>query len=249
MISMRRRLPPVELVASPLIAIALLTIVPRAHADVVVAPSSCAAECRSSGARDGVWATAPPPAELAGCYQACPGSRVIDAATCANRAPRMIDCAIVPPPAKSETSGVAIGGGIGYQTPILGLQLVFHLTLREARVTFAPWAGGGMWPDIGPFSSGKVYSAFAGGMMVMYGDRHRAVVDFAGAPSRLTQWSSSSCAGGSCTSSSGHKFSYGFTCAVGYEYLATHGFFFRPMVGYTVGGGPTLQITWGARLW
>lgn len=151
---------------------------------------------------------------------------------------------------KSRTSGLSLGAGVGYQTPIFGAQVTYDVRFVDARVSLVPWMGIGRWADfqLGSSDPGHWHTGYAGGMMAKYGDHHRLVVDLAYAPARFESSATTSCGPNGCTSDSSGSILYAVTGAVGYEYLASGGFFVRPMIGAN-SVGPTAQLSVGAKLW
>jgi len=126
---------------------------------------------------------------------------------------------------KDKTSGLALGAGIGYQTPLLGLMAAYYVQLGNGY-RIAPYVGFGNFPTdkLSPWG-------YALGVMGVLGKgRHRFVLDLSyGMAGVATQTDSTVFP--PATSS---KAVYGVTAAVGYEYMHGSGFFVRPLMwGYT----------------
>jgi hypothetical protein len=125
-------------------------------------------------------------------------------------------------PTKNETSGLALGAGLGYQFAGFGGQLAYYLELGSA-LRIAPYAGGGVFP-----SEVGTKGGYAAGMMFSYGRRHRIVLD--GGYGLAAVEGKKNVLTGEVIES---RVVYGVTGALGYEYLADGGFFVRPTFGYT----------------
>ena len=135
------------------------------------------------------------------------------------------------PSPKSSTSGLALAGGLGYQTPFLGAQAAWYQQLSPS-LRIAPWVGGG-------------FPGLAGGLMFLAGERHRLVLDLSyGAVGALVS-------GGTDTATTTRVW-YGGSLAAGYEFMADGGFFVRPMLGYSLARdgsrGGTFQLAIGYKL-
>lgn len=145
-------------------------------------------------------------------------------------------------PSKSETSGLALGAGFGYQTPGLGVQAVWYQQLAPG-LRIAPWLGAGDLPGNG-YNLGGV----AAGVMFLAGGRHRFVADLAYglAGALITRRLSDN------TVISARS-AYGGSLSAGYEFMADGGFFFRPLLGVSVATEgqvlPALQLALGYKLW
>ena len=126
-------------------------------------------------------------------------------------------------PKKNETSGLAIGGGVGYQVAGVGVELVYYLALSSS-VRLAPYVGTGFFP-----SELGTHYGYAGGLMFSFGQKHRGVLDV-GYGLAAVEGQKNLITGEVVTSQT----VYGVTVAAGYEYLADGGFFVRPTVGVTI---------------
>ncbi len=133
---------------------------------------------------------------------------------------RLRDPAYTP---KSETSGLAIGAGLGYQYALLGGQLLYYIQIPETLFRVTPYAGGGYWPSTGDHDGKPGYSL---GVMASFGGNHRVVLDLNYGLAAMEGYSSD-----------GIEFVthtlYGITLALGYEYMSGGGFFVRPQFGGT----------------
>ncbi len=150
---------------------------------------------------------------------------------------------------KSSTSGPSLGVGVGYQTPIFGVQAAYDVRLADSGFALIPWAGLGGWDDLAIFGkSSGWHTAYAGGVMATYGEHHRAVIDLAVAPIRFETSTGTVCSFGQCRDESSSHVTYGLTGAIGYEYVSSGGFYVRPMIGANV-ASPTVQLSLGAKIW
>lgn len=132
---------------------------------------------------------------------------------------------------KAETSGLAAGVGMGYQTPVFGGQVLYYFRMGERPISVAPYAGVAVWPDVDR-QSGKLEvvgtrRGLALGCMVVRGRRHRFVADvsfgLAGVEYQLFP----------VTQERESNEIYGLSAAFGYEFMARWGFFFRATGGLT----------------
>jgi hypothetical protein len=149
---------------------------------------------------------------------------------------------------KSETSGLAIGGGVGYQTPVIGAEALFYVQAsRGFRV--APYAGFGVFPLAGVTRTGA-----AGGAMAIFGGKHRGFLDLSYGLGAVEV--TKNLATGVVLNS---QVFYGVTLAGGYEYMADGGFFVHPAIGVTYFTttsplldkklAPALGVALGYKIW
>jgi hypothetical protein len=149
---------------------------------------------------------------------------------------------------KSETSGLALGIGFGYQYAMLGGQLLYYIRLPGVPLQIVPYAGGGYFPSIEEGLDGS--PGFSAGTMVGLGNTHRLVLDVNYGLAALQY----------ITATKETKTLYGLTVAIGYEYMSDPGFFVRPQFGATYFIDkpedpdksrfvPTLNIGLGMKFW
>jgi len=125
-------------------------------------------------------------------------------------------------PSKSQTSGFAVGAGIGYQFPVIGAELIYYVQLGD-NIRIAPYAGAG----IAPTTLGTLVG-YAVGMMVIFGGRHRGLIDISYG---LAAWEGKKDLATDTVLEL--RSVYGVTIAGGYEFMADGGFFVRPSAGAT----------------
>jgi hypothetical protein len=149
---------------------------------------------------------------------------------------------------RNQTSGLAVGAGLGYHTPFVGAELQYHQAVAP-RWWLVPYAGVGLVASDGPSMPGV-----AGGAMGAWGERHRIVVDASvGLEDALLFRSLLT----------GHVVElhplYGAAAGAGYQYVADGGFWIGATLGAAyrfedVGAGidrwsPTLNVTTGYKIW
>jgi hypothetical protein len=126
-------------------------------------------------------------------------------------------------PGKSQTSGLALGAGLGYQFAGVGAQLIYYVQLGDsARI--APYGGGGVFP-----SELKTVGGYALGMMASFGERHRGLVDVGYGLAGIE-----GIQGPFTDDLLESQLLYGVSIAGGYEFMADGGFFVRPSLGVTI---------------
>jgi hypothetical protein len=150
--------------------------------------------------------------------------------------------------AKSRTSGLAVGAGLGYHVPFLGAELQYHQAIAP-RWWLVPYAGVGIVATDGPSLTGV-----AGGIMGAWGVRHRIIVDASvGVEDAI----------GFRSALTGHIVEvhpiYGAVAGAGYQFLADGGFWISATLGAAYffddpaegnsRWAPTLNVTAGYKIW
>src|SRR5262249_6298056 len=132
---------------------------------------------------------------------------------------------------RAQTSGLALAGGFGYQTPSMGAQADYYLLPDGWPLGLVGYVGAGWWPP--PVVNGAKGDATVGlavGASAFVGHRHRFVLDLSYGLASIELYSMGGIAVGQTNV-------YGMTAALGYEYLAHDGFLFRASLGlsYLIG--------------
>ena len=125
----------------------------------------------------------------------------------------------------SATSGLAVGAGVGYQSPVLGGQVDYYWLPEGSPVHFAAHLGAG-WVPPSKIGSAQTDGALglAGGAFAFVGHHHRALLDVSyGLTGTQAQVAGSTVLR--------QERSYGITAAAGYEYMSSGGFLIRATVG------------------
>lgn len=134
---------------------------------------------------------------------------------------------------KTETSGLGLSAGIGFQYPIIGAQGAYYFQLPASLFRVTPYAGiGGGLCTSAPRSDCAMGTVF--GAMGSWGHNHRIMLDaFYG-----TVGAYSLSFHGEAPDT---KATWGVGLAVGYEYMAFSGFFARIDAGGTYAFGPPIK--------
>jgi hypothetical protein len=114
---------------------------------------------------------------------------------------------------RAGTSGLAVGTGVGNENAFLGVHLAYYLQLPNDRWRVAPLVGIGVFPGISS-------AGYAGGLMALFGKRHRMVMELLAAPYAAE--------GGTWTKD---RYWYGVGLLAGYEWMTWYGLVVRSAVG------------------
>lgn len=114
---------------------------------------------------------------------------------------------------RALTSGLAVGLGAGNESAFLGGHALYYFQLPDERWRIAPHVGVGFLPGIEG-------AGYAGGLMTLFGRRHRLVLDLLAAPF----------AAAGSTGRDGKRW-YGLGLVAGYEWMARYGFAIRSTLG------------------
>jgi hypothetical protein len=111
---------------------------------------------------------------------------------------------------RAQTSGLAVGIGAGFENAGLGGHALYYLQTRNERWRVAPHVGVGYF--------GKV--ALSGGVMALFGRRHRLVLDLLVSPAAAE--------GGTDRPT---RVYYGLSLLAGYEWMSFGGVALRSTLG------------------
>jgi hypothetical protein len=128
------------------------------------------------------------------------------------------------PPTQNRTSGLAAAVGIGYQTPLFGVEVAYYIKVADGWF-LTPYVGiGGFYNAEGP---GDFLFGYSGGLMAIYRPHYWGVFLDAGYGLAAAGY------GGTTDAVSGEVSYGGVTFAIGGEYMANSGFLVRASAGVT----------------
>lgn len=129
-----------------------------------------------------------------------------------------------PPVHKTETNGLGLSAGLGSQYPAVGVQVSYYLQVPHSLFRVAPYlsVGGGLCARSG--AQDACATGTVVGVMGSWGHKHRVVLNASyGTVGAAAFWLH-----GQLSDAISIK---GIGLAVGYEYMAFSGFFYRADIG------------------
>jgi hypothetical protein len=115
---------------------------------------------------------------------------------------------------RAQTSGLAVGAGVGFENAGVGGQVQYYVQTANERWRIAPHIG------VGYFGR----AAVSGGVMALFGRRHRLVIDLMASPAAAD--------GGTGRATKVH---YALSLLAGWEWMSFRGIAIRSTFGVGIG--------------